>query len=139
MWLLQPLTASGGTGYSWTTNVPGSIVGATNGATIQLLPGAGTVTYTVTATGAGCPTTLSITVDVPGTIAPTFTQSDACAEQVILTASPSGNFTYRWFRNGVLQGCGQQIALGLLENGASYQVEVVNTLNGCVVSSAAHQ
>ena len=131
------LTASGGTGYSWTTNVPGSIVGATNGATIQLLPGAGTVTFTVTATGAGCPTTVSTTVNVPGTITPTFTQSDACADQVILTAQPSGNFTYRWFRNGVLQGGGQQIALGLLDNGASYRVDVVNTINGCVVSSAA--
>jgi gliding motility-associated-like protein len=131
------LTASGGTGYSWTTNVPGSIVGATNGATIQLLPGAGTVTYTVTATGAGCPSTISTTVNVPGTITPTFTQSDACADQVILSAQPSGNFTYRWFRNGVLQGGGQQIALGLLDNGATYRVDVVNTLNGCVVSSAA--
>lgn len=131
------LTASGGTGYSWTSNVPGSIVGATNGATIQLLPGAGTVTFTVTATGAGCPTTVSTTVNVPGTITPTFTQSDACADQVILTAQPSGSFTYRWFRNGVLQGGGQQIALGLIDNGASYRVDVVNTLNGCVVSSAA--
>ena len=131
------LTASGGTGYSWTTNVPGSIVGATNAATIQLLPGAGTVTYTVTATGAGCPTTVSTTVDVPGTVTPTFTQSDACADQVILTAQPSGNFTYRWFRNGILQGGGQQISLGLLDNGATYRVDVVNTINGCVVSSAA--
>ncbi len=131
------LTASGGTGYSWTSNVPGSIVGATNGATIQLLPGAGTVTFTVTATGAGCPSTVSTTVNVPGTITPTFTQSDACADQVILTAQPSGNFTYRWFRNGVLQGGGQQIALGLIDNGASYRVDVVNTINGCVVSSAA--
>ncbi|HPW60684.1 MAG TPA: PKD domain-containing protein [Cyclobacteriaceae bacterium] len=131
------LTASGGTGYSWTSNVPGSIVGATNGATIQLLPGAGTVTFTVTATGAGCPSTVSTTVNVPGTITPTFTQSDACADQVILTAQPSGSFTYRWFRNGVLQGGGQQIALGLIDNGASYRVDVVNTINGCVVSSAA--
>lgn len=131
------LTASGGTGYTWTTNVPGSIVGATNGATIQLLPGAGTVTYTVTATGAGCPSTVSTTVDVPGTVTATFTQSDACSDQVILSAQPSGNFTYRWFRNGVLQGGGQQISLGLLDNGASYRVDVVNTVNGCVVSSSA--
>jgi gliding motility-associated-like protein len=106
------------------------------GPTIQLLPGAGTVTYTVTATGAGCPATQSTIINVPGTIAPTFTQTDACADQVILSAQPSGSFTYRWFRNGVLQGLGQQIAITTLDNGASYAVEVVSTLNGCVVRSA---
>jgi large repetitive protein len=129
------LTASGGTTYNWTTNVPGSIVGPANGATIQLLPGAGTVTYTVTATGAGCPSTVSTTVDVPGAVIPTFTQSDACADQVILAAQPTGNFTYRWFRNGVLSGLGQQIAITAADNGAAYAVEVVNTVNGCIVRS----
>jgi len=132
------IVASGATSYTWTTNVPGSILSGANTSTIQLLPGAGTVTYTVTATAAGaCPATQSITVDVPGTITPSFTQSDACAEEVILTASPSGNFTYRWYKGGVLQPAllGQQILLGLSENGASYQVEVVSTVTGCVVRS----
>jgi len=132
------ITASGATSYTWTTNVPGSIVGATNSATIQLLPGAGTVTYTVTASAAGvCPTTQSITVDVPDSIVPTFDQSDACADNVILTASPTGNFTYRWYKSGVLQPAllGQQIQLGISENGATYAVEVVNTVDGCVVRS----
>jgi gliding motility-associated-like protein len=130
------LTASGGATYVWSTNVPGSIVSGANTATIQLLPGAGTVTYTVTATGAGCPATQSTIINVPGTIASTFTQTDACADQVILSAQPTGSFTYRWFRNGVLQGLGQQIAITTLDNGASYAVEVVSTLNGCVVRSA---
>ena len=130
------LTASGGTGYTWTTNVPGSIVSGANTATIQLLPGAGNVTYTVTATGAGCPATQSTTVNVPAAIAATFTQTDPCADQVILTAQPSGSFTYRWFRNGVQQGLGQSIALTTADNAASYEVEVVSTLNGCVVRSA---
>ncbi len=133
------LSASGGTGYTWTTNVPGSIVGATTGATIQLLPGAGTVTYTVTATGVGCPSTVSTTVDVPGTVIPTFTQSDACADVVILTAQPSGGFTYRWFSNGGVTpvALGQQIALTVADDGDSYIVEIVNTVNGCVIRSAA--
>jgi large repetitive protein len=138
---VQPaITATGASSYSWSTNVPGSIVGATNGATIQLLPGAGTVTYTVIANAAGsCPATQSITVDVPGTIVPAFTQTDACAEEVILTASPSGNFTYRWFKTGVFQPAllGQQIVLGISENGSSYQVQIVNTLTGCTVLSPA--
>lgn len=129
------LTATGGTSYSWTSNVPGSIVGSATGATIQLQPGAGTVTYTVSATGAGCPATQNITVDVPPAISATFTQSDACADQVVLTAQPAGNFTYRWFRNGTLQGLGQQIVLGLADNGATYRVEVVSTTTGCVYTS----
>ncbi len=136
----QPaISATGASTYSWITNVPGSIVGATNGATIQLLPGAGTVTYTVTASAPGsCPATQSITVNVPGTIVSAFTQTDACAEEVIITASPSGNFTYRWFKAGVFQPTllGQQIVLGTSENGLSYQVQVVNTLTGCTVLSA---
>lgn len=133
------LTASGGTTYTWTTNVPGSIVGATNGASIQLLPGAGTVTYTVSATGAGCPSTQDITVDVPGVVTPSFTQSDACADVVTLTAQPSGNFTYRWYVNGSATptALGQQLVLGLLDDGDSYILEVVNTVNGCVNRSAA--
>lgn len=134
------IVASGATSYVWTTNVPGSIVSGANTSTIQLLPGAGTVTYTVTANAAGaCPATQSTTVIVPSAIAPSFTQSDACAQNVILTASPTGNFTYRWYKGGVFQAAllGGQISLGISENGSSYQVEVVNTLNGCVIRSVA--
>lgn len=138
---VQPaVTATGATTYAWSSNVPGSIVGATNGPTIKLLPGVGTVTYSVTASAAGsCPATQSITLDVPSTIVPSFAQTDACADQVILTASPSGNFTYRWFKAGVFQPAllGQQIALGSSENGLSYQVQLVNTLTGCTTISVA--
>ncbi|HCZ37822.1 MAG TPA: hypothetical protein DHV26_18020, partial [Cytophagales bacterium] len=134
------LTASGtATTYAWSTNVPGSIVGATNGATIQLLPGAGVVTFTVTGSGpAGCPFTQDVTIDVPATIVPTFTQSDACADQVILTAQPSGSFTYRWYANGSVtpDALGQSINLTSVDNGASYVVEVLSTVTGCVIRSA---
>lgn len=134
------LTASGtATAYVWTTNVPGSIVGPANGATIQLQPGAGVVTYTVTGSGpAGCPFTQDITIDVPATITPTFTQSDACADQVILTAQPSGTFTYRWYANGSVTptALGQSISLSFADDGDSYVVEVLNTVNGCIIRSA---
>jgi len=131
------LTASGtATNYSWTSSVAGGIVGSATGATIQLQPGLGNVTYTVSGTGAGgCLGTQTATVNVIGAITPTITQSDACADQVILTAEPTGNFTYRWYRNGSLQSGGQQIALTTLDNGATYKVELVNTINGCVLSS----
>lgn len=134
------LTASGtATAYAWSTNVPGTIVGLTNGATIQLQPGAGVVTYTVTGSGpAGCPFTQNITIDVPGTITPTFAQSDACADQVILTAQPSGSFTYRWYANGSATptALGQSISLSFADDGDSYVVEVLNTVNGCIIRSA---
>jgi large repetitive protein len=139
------LTASGtATTYAWSTNVPGSIVGATNGATILLSPGAGVVTYTVTGSGAGgCPFTQDITIDVPSTITPTFTQTDACADQVTLTAQPSGSFTYRWYDVNISTttptALGQSISLSTANDGDSYLVEVVNTVNGCIIRSSPPQ
>lgn len=133
------LTASGtGTIYTWTSSASNGIVGSTSGATIQLQPGLGNVTYTVSAAsnGAGCQASQNTTVNVLGAITPSITQSDGCADQVILTAQPSGNFTYRWYKDGVLQALGgQQIALTNTDNGSKYRVEVVNTLNGCIIPS----
>ncbi len=135
------LTASGtGANYSWTSSVANGIVGSTIGATIQLQPNLGNVTYTVTSTGGtGCASTQNTTVNVLGAITPSFTQTDACADEVILSATPSGNFTYRWYKGGVFQPAllGQQILLGLAENGSSYSVEVVNALNGCIAASSS--
>lgn len=134
------LTASGtGTTYAWTSNVTGGIIGSSTGATIQLQPGLGNVTYTVTSTGGtGCPATLSTTVNISNPITPTITKSDECADQVILTALPAGNFTYRWYKDGVFQPSlgGRQVALTSSADGGNYEVEVVNTLNGCMFRSA---
>lgn len=133
------LTASGtGLTYNWTSSVSGGIDGSATGATIQLISGLGSVTYTVTSSGgSGCSASQSVTVNVLGAITPSITQSDACAEQVTLTASPSGNFTYRWFKAGVFQPSllGRQIVLGTSENGLSYQVQVVSTQTGCTALS----
>ncbi|MEY4930244.1 MAG: hypothetical protein RI909_968, partial [Bacteroidota bacterium] len=97
------------------------------------------VTYTVTSTGGtGCPATQVTTVNVLNFTSPTLSQSNECADQVILTAQPAGNFTYRWYKDGVLQGAlgGAQIALSAADHGAKYKVELVNTLNGCITTSA---
>ena len=134
------VTASGATNYTWSSNVVGSIVGPTTGATIQLQANVGTITLTNVATAAAaCPNTQNITIDVDNAITPNFTQSDACSSSVILTASPAGPFTYRWYKAGVFQPTllGKQISLGLSENGASYAVETFNTINGCVIRSTA--
>lgn len=131
----KTITASGATGYSWTG--PG-IVGSANQPTIEINPGQGQFTYSVTATAAGqCPNTQDIIVNIDSDVTPSFTQSDACAESVILTASPSGPYTYRWYRGGVFQPnlLGQQISLSTSENGANYSVTVVNGVNGCSYDS----
>jgi gliding motility-associated-like protein len=78
-------------------------------------------------------------VDVNNTITADFTQSDACEDQVVLTATPAGPYTYRWYRAGVAipGGGGQQIIARVTDNQIQYRVEVVNTLTGCVFSSPA--
>jgi gliding motility-associated-like protein len=123
--------------FAWTASVPAAIVGAANGATIQLQPGLGNVTYTVTVSGgAGCPGTESVTVNVTTPPSPTFTQTSACADQITLTASPAGNFTYRWYKGGIFQPQfqGRQIVVTAADNG-TYYVEVVNTVTGCITPS----
>ncbi len=130
------ITAAGGTGYTWTG--PG-ISGGANSATVQINPGIGRFTYQVVATGPGlCPARVTTTVDLIGTLAPDFTQTTECASQVLLNATPTGAFIYRWYRNGVLQAGlgGSSVSLGLSEDGVPYAVEVVSTVNGCVVRSA---
>ncbi len=134
------LSASGGTTYSWTTSVPGSIVGPTNGSSIQITGIAGTVvTYTVSDLTAACPGSVSAAITIPTVINPDFSQSNGCSNQVVLTAIPVGNFTYRWFKAGVFQPTlgGRLITLGQSEDGASYAVEVVDAVSGCFVRSAA--
>ena len=88
--------------------------------------------YTVTADIGGCPTvqTFFATYDRPTA---DFTQSDPCQNNVNLTASPSGPYTYRWYLNGsaTISNIGRFISLGIADNGASYQSEVFNTLSGC--------
>lgn len=127
------LTAAGGAGYTWTG--PG-IVGSTSGATININAGG---TYTVSATSSGCTVTKSITVNYNGPISPSFTQSNACQDQVVLTASPTGNYTYRWYENGASSPTqlGQQISLTKADNGASFILEILDAQSGCTVKSAS--
>lgn len=130
------ITGSGATTYTWTG--PG-ITGSVTGSTLSVPVGqTGLLTYSVTATAVGqCPATQTVDIIVDPAVAANFTQSDACQTAVILTASPSGNYTYRWFRGGVLQPAllGSQVAVGLIENGGIFSVTLVNTLNGCTYSS----
>jgi len=130
-----------GTGYHWSSNVPGSIIGSSIANPVQLQPGIGQVTLTLTGTDAsGCSTTVIQNVYISPTIAPAFTQSDPCQNQVVLSATPIGSYTYQWYKNGVLQAfpfIGQQIMLDNSENGASYQVQIVDSQSGCITPPSA--
>ncbi len=116
---------------------------------VWTLPGGGTVTgvttnavasgiYTATATKTGVSPTCSFSSTYTlAVVNPTITQSDPCSDQVILTASPSGNYLYSWQKGGVAQPSlvGQQIALAVGDGGA-YNVSLRDTKTGCTYSSA---
>jgi large repetitive protein len=131
------ITATGGSAWTWTGP---NITGSSTAQTISANPPQGNQTYNVTITQAGfCALDTTITVNVNNDVTAAFTQSDACEDRVTLSATPTGPYTYRWYRNGTLipGGGGQQIVIGLTDNQASYRVEVVNATTGCVFSSPA--
>jgi hypothetical protein len=135
----NPITVGviGGTGWTWSGP---NITSANNLPTITAAPPQGNQVYSVRVSEPGfCPLDTAVTVFVNNNVVADFSQSDACADQVILTATvnPAGTYTYRWYRNGVLITGGQSIQAGLADNNVNYRVEVVNSLSGCVFSSPA--
>jgi PKD repeat protein len=128
----------GATTFAWTG--PG-IVGATNGATITV-SGQGSFIYNVSVTGGvgTCPNTLDDPVVLDNPVAD-FTQSDPCQNTILLTASPSGNYTYQWYRNGAgtPDGLGQNLPLSLVDDGDNFAVEVSSRLSGCTSPLSAPQ
>lgn len=135
----NPITVgvNGGTGWTWSGP---NIVGSPNLQTISANPPQGNQVYTVVVTEAGfCPLTTAVNIFVNNNVVADFSQTDACENQVTLSAtiSPAGTYTYRWYRNGVLIPGGQTILAGLPDNGITYRVEVVNTSSGCVFTSTS--
>ncbi len=126
-----------GVTFDWSASPVGSINGASIGATVNINPGTWNLVVTGTNGGVNCPGIGNITVTVDPPVTPDFTQTDACADIVTLAATPTGGFTYRWFRNGVLIPGGSQIQAGLADNGIQYRVDVVSAATGCVYASAA--
>ncbi|HEY0653999.1 MAG TPA: gliding motility-associated C-terminal domain-containing protein, partial [Chryseosolibacter sp.] len=126
--------------YAWTG--PNIVPATVNAATVQATPPNGTHTYNLTATQTGfCQLDTAITVVVEGILTPDFALPDACSDQAFLSAQPVGTYTYRWYRNSTALpgGGGQQISVTTADNGARYRVEVVNTVTGCVFTSAEKQ
>lgn len=134
---VSPVTITATGGDSWLWSGPGTIDNPAAQTISVTGLSQGPQTFNLRVTGAGfCARDTSITVNVNNDIVAEWTQSSECADQVILTASPSGPYTYRWYRNGALIPGGEQIAVTTADNGANYRVEVVNSVSGCVFSSA---
>lgn len=132
----EPITITASRGDTWLWTGPGTITNATSPTVSVAGLSQASHTFNLTVTEAGfCNLDTTVTVNVNNNIVASFTQSDQCADQVILTASPAGPYTYRWFRNGALIPGGQTIMAGPADNGVGYSVDVVNTVSGCVFSS----
>lgn len=133
----QNITAvsPGATTFDWSISQAGSVNTPTNLATINVNPGTWLLRVRVDdGAGPSCPTTDSLAVTVEPPIVADFTQTDACADQVTINATPAtGSFLYRWFRNGVLDLtlAGPQITATAANDGQSYFVRVVSTASGC--------
>jgi gliding motility-associated-like protein len=130
-------TAPAATSFDWSASAPGSLVtpGATTN-TVAINPGQWLIRLTADdGPGGACPGTDSTTVTIDN-FTPAFAQSDACQDLVTLTATPSGSYTYRWFRNNALIPGGRIITATAADDNSSYFVQVVSALNGCIKPSA---
>jgi gliding motility-associated-like protein len=126
----------------WTSDPPGAIAGPSTGVTvINLAANAGAATFTYTGTEPGaCPVTETISLNVGNPPNPLLAQTTECAPTATLTATPSGAFTYRWFRNGVFDGAlgGNQLLLTENDNGDIFAVTLFEPQSGCTRTSPEH-
>lgn len=123
-----PLTATLATALFVWTLPNGS---TTNGATTTITQSG---TYTVQATlPSGCVLTASRTFIYNPPVTPNFTQTTECSTQVVLTATPSGNYTYRWYQGAVATGTPHQLGrvVTLSASEPQYTLEVFDASNGC--------
>src|SRR5690606_16004145 len=128
------LEAQGGETWLWTG--PGTINTPTGAVTTvaDLPQGINEFNLNVKQTGY-CDLDTTVTVNVNNNVVANFTQSDECADEVLLTATPNGPYTYRWYRDGLLIPGGRVLAVGPADHGVNYRVEVVNAVTGCIFPS----
>ena len=124
---ITAVTTPVATTYNWSASQSGSLTNPGNGATVTVNPGTWMLRVTTDAPGGSCPGSDSTTVTIDN-YTPAFTQSDACQDQVTLTATPAGAYTYRWFRNNVQIPGGRVITTSAADDNVAYFVRVVSTL-----------
>jgi gliding motility-associated-like protein len=134
---ITAVTTPAATIFDWTASQSGSLVApGTTTSTVAVNEGQWLIRVTADdGPGNACPGTDSTTVTIDN-YAPAFTQSDACQDLVTLTATPSGPYTYRWFRNNAYIPGGRTITVNAADDNSSFLVQVVSTINGCVKPSA---
>ena len=132
---------------TWSSVDLGAAIDPTSQNTLTMTanPASGNYTYSVELVPAGftnindplteCKTFADYPVSFNNTPAPSFTQSNACADNVTLTATPAnvpaGQYAYIWERNDVLVPGSDQMFLTTADNGAKYDLSIQNTSTGC--------
>lgn len=125
-----------GTGlYTWDPAASITSVTTTATSSIATISAAGTYNVTVTVDDSGplCPSTQSISVTVEN-IPAAISSTTPCADEITLSASPVGPYTYTWTTPTTPRN-GQQIILGPGNDG-SYTVTVLSATSGCSATSA---
>jgi gliding motility-associated-like protein len=127
---------TGGSSYTWT--LPG---GGTSSDAVLNVPNNGTGTYKVDVeVGSGCVVSKTIDITYKSPLTPAFTQTNSCSSSVVLSATPVGNYIYRWYKNGVLTSLGgNKVVITTEDDQQQFAVEVVDAIYGCVVRSAEKQ
>jgi gliding motility-associated-like protein len=129
---------AGANTFDWTASDPGS-VSPTTGDIVNV--NLGTWDLVVTAddgAGPNCPGTgtITLTIDSPADV--DFTQTDPCEDEVILSATPVGNYLYNWFRGATPVLGGSTVVIGTADDNQTYRVDIGNTVSGCIYS-AVHE
>jgi hypothetical protein len=130
--------------YAWTSTGVGPGISAGQGTDVVTINPNTPVTtprivsVTVTdLTNTFCPSTQSIPITVDNNTAASFTQSDACSSPVVLSALPTGSYTYSWTEGGNPAGNGPQLSLTTVGS-FSYTLNVQSTISGCDLTPATN-
>jgi hypothetical protein len=135
---VAPMTiqASQGSTFLWSGTGLNIVAGTQDDQTVSANPPQGLQTFNVLITQAGfCDLDTALVVNVNNDVDAELNQSDACADQVTLTATPSGPYTYRWTQNGTPILGGTTLVINLNDDGDTFLVEVVNSQTGCTFPS----
>ncbi len=128
------LNVSGSGTTTWTWSGPG-ITGSLTGSSVQVTPPQqGVLTYNLRGTHATlCAIDTTVLVNVDNMVIPAISQSDPCADQVTVTATPNGSYLYRWYNNSGLDNSlgGNAPVLSQSYNGQRLYVQLYNPLSGC--------
>jgi gliding motility-associated-like protein len=130
---LTAVSTPAATTFDWSASDAGS-VSPVAGPTVTVALGTWDIVVTATGPAGSCPGTANITLTIDSPADVKFTQTEPCEDEVILTATPTGNYLYNWFRNNDPVLGGSTLLIGTADDDQVYRVEVANTVTGCINS-----